>query len=69
MQNAIFGDLVAEVSLCLESEGLNVERDEYINQMGIGHFGPYHFGPYHFGPFGPFLKRHFGPSSRHFGPS
>ena len=36
---------------------------------GIGHFGPYHFGPYHFGPFGPFWKRHFGPSTRHFGPS
>ena len=24
---------------------------------------------YYFGPFGPFWKRHFGPSPRHFGPS
>ena len=29
---------------------------------------PLPLGPYHFGPFGPFSKRHFGPSSRYFVP-
>ena len=59
-------------------------RDRSVkSSRGLEHFGPYYFGPYNFGTLGslltetfqplvmtlrPLVKRHFGPSSRRFGP-